>query len=93
VHGEELNEYPEDVKTAFLRVSSWVRALDGRYGRRVSVRLVDPQSLLGFWRVLRHRIRRFPTFLIDGAEVVGWDGDPEAAIAAALARRIPPAAA
>jgi hypothetical protein len=87
-----VNEYPEEVKTAFLRVSDWARALDGRYGRQVSIRLVDPQSPLGLWRVLRHRIRRYPTFLIDGTEVVGWDGDPEAAIAAALARRFPPAA-
>jgi hypothetical protein len=87
VHNQEINEYPEEVKAEYLRISRWVRALRERYSGRVSVRLVDPQSLLGFWRILRHRIRRYPTFLVDGAEVAGWDGDPEAAIAAALARR------
>ncbi|HSB78340.1 MAG TPA: hypothetical protein VLM91_06115 [Candidatus Methylomirabilis sp.] len=56
---------------------------------RVVIRILDPQSLFGFWRLLRHRIRRFPTFFVDGAErVVGWEGDPDAAVARALSRRL-----
>jgi hypothetical protein len=59
-----------------------------RYGNRVAIRLVDPQSPAGIWKVLRHRIRRFPAFLVDGAErIVGWEGDPDGAIARALARQ------
>ncbi len=51
------------------------------------VRLVDPQSLGGMWKVLRHRIRRFPTFFVDATErIVGWEGDPDAAVQRALAR-------
>lgn len=51
------------------------------------MRIVDPQSLGGFWKVLRHRIRRFPTFFVGGTEkVVGWDGDPDAALRRALSR-------
>lgn len=58
------------------------------HGGQVVIRILDPQSLFGFWRLLRHRIRRFPTFFVDGAErVVGWDGDPDAAVARALSRR------
>lgn len=93
MHNQEINEYPEEVKADYLRLSQWVKALRERHGGQVAIRLVDPQSLLGFWRVLRHCIRRYPTFLIDGAEVVGWDGEPEGVIATALARRMPPAAA
>jgi len=63
------------------------------HGDRVVIRILDPQSLFGFWRLLRHRIRRFPTFFVDGAErVVGWEGDPDAAVARALGRRAPAAA-
>jgi hypothetical protein len=40
------------------------------------------------WKVLRHRIRRFPACLVDGAErILGWEGNPDAAVARALARR------
>jgi len=57
----------------------------------VVVRIVDPQSLSGLWKLLRHRIRRFPTFLVDGAEkVMGWKGDPDGSLSRALARRAAP---
>jgi hypothetical protein len=40
------------------------------------------------WKVLRHRIRRYPTFFVNAGErVVGWEGDPDAALARVLARR------
>jgi len=87
VHTQELNEYPEDLKAEFLRLSEWIRKTRQTYGRRVVVRLVDPQSLGGMWKVLRQRIRRFPTFLVDGTErVVGWEGDPDEAMRRALSR-------
>lgn len=87
VHKEEINEYPEDLKAEYLRISEWVRNTRQKYGRQVVVRLVDPQSLGGMWKVLRHRIRRFPTFFVDGSDrVVGWEGDPDAAVKRALAR-------
>jgi hypothetical protein len=88
VHTQELNEYPEDVKAEYLRLSEWVRKTRKAHGQRLVVRIVDPQSLGGFWKVLRHRIRRYPTFLVDGVErIVGWEGDPDAALSRALARR------
>jgi acyl-CoA synthetase (AMP-forming)/AMP-acid ligase II len=91
VHRQEINEYPEDVKAEFLRVSEWIRTARKQYGDRVAIRLVDPQSLGGMWKVLRHRIRRYPTFFLNAGErVVGWEGDPDAALARALAQRTSP---
>ncbi len=87
VHNEELNEYPEEMKADYLRLSEWVRTVLRTHGQRVQIRMVDPQSLFGFWRVLRHRIRRFPTFFVGGERITGWEGDPDAAIANSLARR------
>ncbi len=87
MHTQEVNEYPEEVKAEYLRLSDWVRATRKTYGSRVVVRIIDPQSLGGFWKVLRHRIRRFPTFFIDGAErLVGWEADPDAALARIVGR-------
>ena len=88
MHTQEINEYPEDAKEEFLRVSDWIRAAHSRYGNRVMIRLIDPQSPSGMWKVLRHRIRRFPAFLVDGTEwILGWEGDPEEAVSRAVARR------
>ena len=88
MHNQEINEYPEDVKAEFLRVSDWIRAVRSRYGNRVRIRLVDPHSPSGMWKVLRHRLRRFPAFLVGGIErVVGWEGDPDGAVNRALSRQ------
>jgi len=39
------------------------------------------------WKALRHRVRRYPTFFVGGAErVVGWEGNPDAVLARALDR-------
>jgi hypothetical protein len=93
VHTQEINEYPEDLKAEYLRLSNWVRSMRGTYGQRVVVRIVDPQSLGGFWKTVRHRIRRFPTFFVGGTDrIVGWEGDPDGAVRRALSRvegRIP----
>ncbi len=88
MHRQEINEYPEELKAEALRLSDWIRATRAEYGPQVVIRMVDPQSLLGIWRALRFRVRRYPTFLIDGRErVVGWDGDPAHALASAIERR------
>jgi hypothetical protein len=87
VHTQEINEYPEYLKAAYLRLSEWIRNTRKTYGQQVVARIVDPQSLGGFWKVVRHRIRRFPTFFVDGTEkVVGWEGDPDMAVRRALSR-------
>jgi len=87
VHTQEINEYPEEIKAEYLRLSEWIRETRKTYGQRVVVRIVDPQSLGGMWKVLRHRIRRYPTFFVDGVnKVVGWEGDPDDAVRRALPR-------
>ena len=88
VHTQEINEYPDNVKAEFVRLSDWVRQLRRAYGQQVVVRIVDPQSLNGFWKVVRHRIRRFPTFFVGSREkIAGWEGDPDAAVRRVLAAR------
>ena len=78
------------MKAEYLRLSEWVRKTRKTHGQRVVIHVVDPQSLGGFWKVLKHRIRRYPTFLVDAGErIVGWEGDPDGALSRALARQSP----
>lgn len=38
------------------------------------IRVIDPQSGLGFYKCLRHGVRRYPTFIIGGRKrYVGWN--------------------
>ena len=74
VHGEILDEYPQDLKDDFERLSAWLVELAGRYGDAVRIKLTDPQSLEGFMKCVRHRVRRYPAFIVAGRKkYVGWD--------------------
>jgi len=74
VHREELDEYPQDLKEDFERLSAWLIELAHRYGDAVRIRLIDSQSLEGFLKSVRYWVRRYPAFIIAGRkEYVGWD--------------------
>jgi hypothetical protein len=48
--------------------------LSARYGEQLHIRVIDPQSLEGLFRSLRHWISRYPTFIIDRKKTyTGWD--------------------
>jgi hypothetical protein len=79
-----LDEYPLEWQEEWQRLTEWVYDLAGRYGDRIVIKVIDPQSPEGFFKSLRYRVRRYPTWVVDGkTRVVGWDRE---ALDAALSR-------
>ena len=73
-HQREMDEYPSDLKEEFIKLSDWIRELTRLYKHRLLVKHIDVQSLLGIYKSMRYRIRRYPTFIIEGKETyTGWD--------------------
>ncbi len=71
---EEIEGYPADLKDEVTRLSDWVRELNRLYKHRLLIKIIDVQSLLGLYKSLRHRIRTYPTFIVEGRETyAGWD--------------------
>jgi hypothetical protein len=69
-----LEEYPADWQAEYQRLSDWVYDLAGRYGNRLIIKIIDPQSPEGLLKSVRYRVRRYPTWLVNGKErIVGWD--------------------
>ena len=86
VRQEQWDSYPEELKADFQRLSDWVFDLAHRYGERVRIKVIDPFSPEGFFKAIRHRVRRYPTFIIGGKKYVGWGKDAvEALVQEALA--------
>jgi hypothetical protein len=87
VHEQILEEYPPDLLQDHVRLSFWVEELAKRYGPDIQIRVIDPQSGLGFYKCLRHRVRHYPTFIVNGrAKYTGWDkGALEALLQEAIA--------
>lgn len=74
VQQEELGSYPEEMWQDYTRLSSLVRSLAGRYGDQIRIVLIDPHTPMGFVKCVRHWIRQYPTFIVNGrAKYVGWD--------------------
>ncbi|GAB4541355.1 MAG: hypothetical protein Kow0063_32150 [Anaerolineae bacterium] len=87
MHQEEVAQYPEDIRQEATRLADWLLELAHRYGDRIDIRVIDPQSPEGFFKSLRYWVREYPTFIVDGREkVTGWDqGALETVIQARLA--------
>ena len=69
-----LDEYPKDLMEEYVQLSDWVRELTRLYKHRLRIRIIDAQSILGMYKSLRHRIRKYPDFIVDGKETyAGWN--------------------
>jgi hypothetical protein len=81
-----LEEYPQEWQDDYQRLTDWVYDLAGRYGDRLLIKVIDPQSPEGLLKSLRYRVRRYPTFVIDSRKkVVGWQREQlETALASML---------
>lgn len=71
---KEMDEYPPDLKEELTKLSDWIRELSRLYKHRLSIKLIEAPSPLGIYKSLRHRIRTYPTFIVEGKETyAGWD--------------------
>jgi hypothetical protein len=61
----DLNEYPEDLKQDYLYLSDWIRELSRKYREKILIRVIDAQSLQGVYESIRHRVFRYPAFVIN----------------------------
>lgn len=71
-----LEEYPPEWQDDVRRLTDWVHELAGRYGERILIKVIDPQSPDGLLQSLRYKVRRYPTWIVNGrTHIVGWDRD------------------
>jgi hypothetical protein len=74
IHHGDVNEYPEEVKEEFLRLSDWIRELTRLYKHRILIRVIDAQSPVGILKSLWHRAWKYPAFIVGGKDkYMGWD--------------------
>jgi hypothetical protein len=68
-----LDEYPPEWQEDFHRLSDLILDLAEHYGDSILIRIWDPRSLQGLWKSLRYGVRRYPTFVVAGRKISGWD--------------------
>lgn len=73
-HQSDMEGFPPDLKEEYMKLSNWIRELIRLYKHRLLIKLIDVQSPLGIYKSLRHRIRAYPAFIVEGKETyTGWD--------------------
>jgi glutaredoxin len=65
---EARGALPDNLLNEFQQVSDWVHGLLERHGPKVSVTVIDAASIEGFWKSLRHGVRRYPAVIVGGQE-------------------------
>jgi hypothetical protein len=74
VHQETRSAYPPAMLQDAEQLTAWLNDLSEQYGEQLHVRVIDPQSIEGFFKSLRHWARRYPTFIIDHRiKYTGWE--------------------
>ncbi len=74
IHRREVEGYPAPMREEYRRLWGLLNALHERFGEAVTIRVLAPASPRWFTASLRHRVRQYPAFIVDGRErVTGWD--------------------
>ena len=92
VHEEQIaSGLPSDMMQEYQAVSDWVQHLFDVHCDRVVVKVIDAASIEGFWKTIRHGLRRYPAVLVGGQ--VKFSGTDFQAAEAEIARQLSAAAA
>ena len=86
VRQEIRSTFPSEMLKDAERLATWFGNLMAQYGEQLHIRVVDPQSMEGFFKSLRYWVRQYPTFIINRrTKYTGWE---PAALEQLLADRI-----
>jgi len=67
-------DYPEDWKEALGYLTNCISEISRLYRHRVCFRVIEAQSPLGLWKQIRHRVFKYPAFIVDGKKTyVGFN--------------------
>jgi hypothetical protein len=72
-----LDEYPPEWQAEFRLFCELMFDLSARYGDTVLFRILDPRSMPGLIKALRHGAHRYPAFILPGGgRIAGFDKGP-----------------
>ncbi|MEW5960183.1 MAG: hypothetical protein AB1801_20865 [Chloroflexota bacterium] len=73
----DLDAYPPEFMADWQRLSNWILALAQRHAGQLVIKVIDAQSPQGLWKALRHGVRQYPTFIIEGKQYRGWETEAD----------------
>jgi hypothetical protein len=53
------------LKEDYLFLSGWIKELSWKYREKILIKIIDAQSLQGFYKSIRYRAFHYPAFIIN----------------------------
>jgi len=75
VHMADLESYPPEWMEEWQHLSDLILNLTDRFAGKLVVKITDAQSPQALWKALRHGVRKYPTFIVEGEKYHGLDED------------------
>ena len=63
---EVLKGYPDEVRENYRRICDLAISLVKHFGDKIRIDAVDVSTPQGIWKSLRYKVKRYPTFIING---------------------------
>jgi len=73
IHRTDLESYPPDWMEEWQHLSDIIFNLTERFAGKLVIKLTDAQTPQAMWKAIRHGIRKYPTFIIQGEKYHGLD--------------------
>jgi hypothetical protein len=65
-----MESLPQEWRAEYTRLSDLVLEVSNRFGDGIRIRIIDPRSLQGMGITIRHRVKRYPAFIIAGRKTI-----------------------
>jgi hypothetical protein len=73
VHKSDLDSFPPEWMDEWQHLSDLVLNLAEKFPEQLVIKITDAQSPQAMWKALRHGVRKYPTFIVEGDQYVGLD--------------------
>ena len=73
VHKSDLDSFPPEWMEEWQRLSDVVINLAEKFPEQLVIKITDAQSPQAMWKAVRHGVRKYPTFIVEGDQYAGLD--------------------
>jgi len=73
VHHADLESFPPDWMEEWQRLSDIIFKLTERFAGKLVIKITDAQTPQAMWKAIRHGVRKYPTFIVQGEKYHGLD--------------------
>jgi len=73
IHQADMDSYPPEWMGEWQKLSDLIFNITEKFAGKLPIKITDAQSPQAMWKALRHGVRKYPSFIINGEKYHGVD--------------------